>query len=136
MERFKDQFKAIERRTLKTGDYSIEGYTEKVTIERKSLSDLVSTVIHNRGRFIRELSRMQTYGYAAIVIEASLTDVGRPYPFSQANPRAVLGSLQSFALIYGVHIVFADDRVHAEQWVADTLFKAYKLFEEEAKTRG
>lgn len=131
MARFTDQFKEIKRATLKTGDYSIEGYTDKVCIERKSLTDLVNTVIHNRARFIRELGRMQTFGYAAIVVEASMAEVSRPYSFSQANPRSVMGSLQSFSLIYGVQIVFADDRVHAERWVADTLIKAYRLFQEE-----
>lgn len=125
-ERFNDQFEHIITGTLKSGDYSIEGFKDKVAIERKSLGDLVNTVIHGRKRFVNELIRLSTYDYAAIVVEASLKEVASPYSFSQANPSSVVGSLQSFSLLYGVHVIFAGDRVQAEAWIAGTLLKIWK----------
>ena len=40
-----------------------------MSVERKSLADFVSTVIHNRARFYRELDRLRGYGDAAVVVE-------------------------------------------------------------------
>ncbi len=39
------------RRALPAGDYSLEGMESTVAVERKSLPDFVSTVIHSRPRF-------------------------------------------------------------------------------------
>lgn len=55
---------------LPTGDYSLEGFEDRVTIERKSLSDAYGTFSHERERFERELLRMAKFENAAIVIES------------------------------------------------------------------
>lgn len=60
-----------ERRGLKTGDYSIDGLEDFVTIERKELADLFQTLTWERKRFERELIRMSEMDFAAVVIEAS-----------------------------------------------------------------
>ncbi len=123
--RFGDQFESIQQRKLLCGDYSILGYETKIAFERKSLSDLVSTVIHNRERFVKELKKMAEYEHAAIVIEATALQVASPYSFSEANPKSVIGSLQSFTLYYGVHVVFACNRVQAESHIAGMLTKYF-----------
>lgn len=124
--RFYDQFNSIERRTLKTGDYSLDGYTSRIAIERKSLSDCVNTLIHSWDRFKKELERMTTFEHAAIVIEANLKQVGTPYAFSAANPNSVIGRLQSIGLLYGVHVIYADNRIDAESYVANLLLKFHR----------
>lgn len=124
--RFGDQFAAIERRKLLAGDYSIHGFETKVAVERKSLPDLVQTIIRDRQRFKAELAKLMQYDFAAVVIEASLKQVSSPYAFSQANPLSVVGSIQSFSMVYGVHFIFADDRVNAEAQVAGLLLKFWK----------
>lgn len=121
--RFSDQFSEIRKHRLLCGDYSILGWETKIAMERKSLSDLVSTIIHNRDRFKAELYKLAQYEHAAIVIEASLAQVSSPYSFSEANPKSVVGSLQAFSLLYNVHVVFADNRVLAEAWIANALIK-------------
>ena len=45
--------------TLTTGDYSLAGFTDKVAIERKELSDLIGCLTHDRDRFTRELERLR-----------------------------------------------------------------------------
>lgn len=126
---FEDQFEHTIRGTLKAGDYSLEGYQGRIAVERKSLGDLVNTIVHGRERFKRELTKLSAMDYAAIVVEASLKEVSSPYSFSQAKPQSVVGSLQSFSLLYGVHIVFANDRHNAESWIANTLLKFYRYIE-------
>ena len=46
------------RRALPAGDYSVAGPGETVAVERKTLDDFVSTVIHSRARFRRELRKL------------------------------------------------------------------------------
>lgn len=124
--RFSDQFEEVRRGKLLAADYSIATFETKVGIERKSLSDLVSTIIHGRDRFKTELAKLSQYEFAAVVIEASLKQVSSPYSFSGANPSSVVGSIQSFSMVYGVHFVYADDRVHAEGMVAGLLLKFWR----------
>ena len=41
------------RQTLKVGDYSVEGMEKLLVLERKTLTDLISTVIQQRTRFFK-----------------------------------------------------------------------------------
>ncbi len=43
--------------TLTTGDYSLEHFEDKITIERKSLPDLLGSLGNDRDRFMREVLR-------------------------------------------------------------------------------
>src|SRR5580704_8816751 len=65
--------------TLTTGDYSIRtadhDYRDRIAVERKSLEDLYGCFGQSRERFSRELERLATYPYPAIVVEASWSDV-------------------------------------------------------------
>ena len=104
---------------LPSGDYSIYGYVQEVAIERKTLQDLYSTIGQHRDRFEREFARLNSYGYAAIVVEASISDVLRPGRCredwrSQLNPRSVYGTWQSWSMRYCVNWIFAENRRLAE----------------------
>ena len=50
-----------QRDCLATGDYSIEGLENDITIERKSMSDAFGTFGGGRDRWLREMSRMKTF---------------------------------------------------------------------------
>ena len=65
----------VVRQTLQSGDYSIDGLQEIVAVERKSLADLFSTIGQGRDRFVRELERLSSFRYAAIVFEGTWDDV-------------------------------------------------------------
>lgn len=56
---------------LATGDYSLEGLTDRIAIERKSYDDLVATFSDQdrRRRFSAELVRMDVMLTAAVVFE-------------------------------------------------------------------
>lgn len=98
------------RATLHTGDYSIEGYTADFTVERKSLEDLVNTVIHDRERFERELERMTKYPFRRLLIIAPWRRVLKGnYRFSMANGKAVMASVSAFEVRYGLPAVFVSD---------------------------
>jgi ERCC4-type nuclease len=63
-----------ESATLPVGDYSLPGFEDRVSIERKSLNDLLGCLMNsNRDRFERELAKGRHYDLFCVVIEAALS---------------------------------------------------------------
>lgn len=127
------QFKNSVVQALPTGDYSLLGYEHRVTVERKSASDIFSSLGAGRERFERELQRMSKIDYAAIVIEAGLPELLRQPPFSQMNPKSVVNSLVSWSVKYKVHVFFAGDRRHAKALTYRILEKYHRYVTERGK---
>ncbi len=81
-------------RKLEAGDYSVQGYEDRVAIERKSLADFAQTVIHDFDRFAAELDKLAGMEAAGIVVEADLDAVLRghhPESLRAVSPTALLG---------------------------------------------
>lgn len=103
------------RGTLASGDYSLVGYEKRVAVERKSLSDLFGTLGKGRDRFERELDRLRSYEFAAVVIEASLTEIAtQPPPHTEMSAKAVYRSLLAWSVRYPVKFIPCDSRRMAE----------------------
>ena len=64
-------------RGMKTGDYTIDGYEDRILVERKALGDLVNCLTSDRNRFRKQLARLKKVPYRCIVIESSLFQVAR-----------------------------------------------------------
>lgn len=113
--------------TLKTGDYSIQGFTNQITIERKSLPDAFGSFGRDRDRFERELTRLAEFLHAFIVIEADWrTILRRPPKYSKLNPRTVLASVVAWQQRYGVHFWCCPDRAFAERITYRILDRFYQ----------
>jgi ERCC4-type nuclease len=96
--------------TLPTGDYTVLGMESVMALERKSLNDLVSTLMHNRERFIRACERLAELRYKAILIEATWEDVKSPYTFWKgvtAHPNGVAGSIEAIAARWQIQILYS-----------------------------
>lgn len=111
---------------LDTGDYSLAGYEDKITIERKSKADAYGSLGSGRSRFKREILRMAKFDYAAVVIEASLEDFLIPPPYSQLKSKSAINSFISWSVKYGVHIFFAGNRQHGRTLTYRILEKWWK----------
>jgi DNA excision repair protein ERCC-4 len=108
---------------LAVGDYSIAGLQAHVAIERKSISDLVSSLTHGRDRFEKELARARPYHYFAVVIEGSAGTILRgEYDHSCANPKALWESICAFSVRY-CPFHFLGDRITAAKWTESVLLK-------------
>jgi len=116
----------VARATLTTGDYSLVGLEEQVAIERKSLNDLVNSVIHDRKRFGAELRRLQVMEHRAVVVEASVADVINRRYRSEAHPNAVLAATNGIFVHYGVPVFFWGSRPHARLLLEDLLRRIWK----------
>lgn len=108
----------IETKTmcLQSGDYSLEGYEDRVAVERKSLNDLFHTLSQGRDRFERELARLNEFDTALVVFEADwLTVFTNPPRFSHLEPKTVFRSVLAWIQRFPrVHWFPAPDREFAE----------------------
>ena len=105
----------IRHEKLKTGDYSVAGHELVVTLERKSISDFVSSFTVERERLKREFERMEPMEFAAVIVEGELSDVLQyARDKTQVNIQTLVGTINSWAVRYGVHFIFCMGRRHCE----------------------
>lgn len=105
---------SIEEGALSTGDYSLAGLTDRVSVERKSLPDLVACLGRERERFERELQRAAAYDAFAVVIEASWGDLAGGNYRSKLNPHSACQSVLAFSCRYRIQFLFTGSRNGAE----------------------
>jgi ERCC4-type nuclease len=107
-------FRGIEtiRQGLKTGDYSVLGYESEICFERKSVQDLVGTLIGGHERFLREMERMRDFKAKYILIEHS-PEVLYAYCAKHGwghKFNTIIQSLLAYACHYQVRVRFCKDR--------------------------
>ena len=113
----------VEVGTLQTGDYSLHGLTDRIGLERKSLSDLCGTLTAGRERFKRECERGRGLEYFGLVIEASMDDVRRHNYRSAMTPQSLLQTLAAWSIRYGLHVHWCGSREGGEYMVHSLLGK-------------
>lgn len=113
-------------RALPAGDYSLEGWELQVAVERKSLDDMVNTVIHDRIRFRKELRRLAGYQMACVAVEANVHDVLAHSYTSETHPNSVLGAAHAIFMDYGVPVFFWGSRPECRLMVERYLLLAHK----------
>jgi DNA excision repair protein ERCC-4 len=109
---------------LSVGDYSLPGFQDRVSVERKSLDDLIGCLINsNRDRFERELVKARHYELFAVAVEANLADVSQGHYRSEMKPQAALQSIVTFQIRYRTPFVWAGNRAGAEYMTYSLLSK-------------
>jgi len=122
---FDPRLAAAAQRALPAGDYSVAGLENIVAVERKSLDDFVSTVIHSRERFRSELRKLTGDRAACVVVEGGVLDVLLHRYRGDAHPNAVLGSALSIILDFRIPVFFCSNRQAACQFVQAYLLAAH-----------
>jgi len=102
------------RGTLATGDYSLQGLTDLVAVERKELGDLMGCLTHDRERFTRELERLRGFEAAALVVESSFLEIAGGHYRSKMNPESAVQSLVAIMERFRLPVFFADSRQGGE----------------------
>lgn len=139
------------RDTLKVGDYSLRGFEENISLERKNPDDFLSSITTDRERFSRELEILKDYDVKLIVVEAELSKIlakcqpaksnkkvvstrkGVRSVFSgtrKIHPNSVLGAITAIEDDYGIPIYFALNRTDAERRVLASLKRFYTRMRE------
>lgn len=111
---------------LEAGDYSIVGYEDRFTLERKSISDLVGSLTSGRDRFRREMERLSDYEFKAVLVEGAMLTVAAGRYRSKASPESILGSLNSWWVRYGVPTIWCGDPALAARTVRNLAYHYVK----------
>ena len=137
---FKNWIGGTTRCALDFGDYSVVGMESLIRLERKSLTDLISTLMQNRERFFQSCAGLARFRYAAILVEATYEDVKSYYDESlctTAHPNAVSGSLDALEARYGIPVIYASQqRPLAEEKAASWLSKLFTYWYLETNSMG
>ena len=127
--RFANWIAGDKRKTLRVGDYTLEGMEDLLVIERKSLTDLITTLMQNRARFFAACEKMTQYRWRALLVEASYEDIKSVYDdelCTQAHPNAVSGTLDALEAKYGIPVIYTSrHRPLAEEKAASWLSKHF-----------
>ena len=131
-----------ERRVaMKTGDYTVEGMEDLLSLERKSLADLVGCTVASRTRFIAACSRLAQFRWKAILVEATLEDVKGGFEAfdipSEVHPNAVCGTLDAIEAKFGIPTIYASSvRELATERAASWLSKHFTYWWLEKEGHG
>jgi hypothetical protein len=110
---FRDQQAVTGRRALTVGDYAVEIEGEvAAVVERKSLADLVSTMLGGKLRYL--LAALSDAPRAALVIEDRYSAV---FKLDRVRPGIVVEGLAEAQVRFPtVPIVFCETRLLAQEW--------------------
>jgi ERCC4-type nuclease len=117
------------RRKLDVGDYSVVGMEGLLRLERKSLTDLITTLMQWRKRFFKECEALARFRHSALLVEATYEDVKSFYDdelCTAAHPNAVSGTLDAVEARFGIPAIYTSQhRPLAEEKAASWLSKHF-----------
>ena len=120
--------KSVVVKKLDTGDYSIEGFEDKIALERKEPLDLFQTLTHGHKRFKKELERALKLDYFALIVETNLVSVeDKSFDgafYTKMKGFVILKIVFTLHMKYGVNVFFVNGRREAKRLVR-YLFNAY-----------
>lgn len=137
--RFDNWIGGVVRDTVKHGDYTVRGMEHLLAIERKSLEDLVGTLMQRRELFIRLCEQLANYRWKAIIVEASYEDVKSPYPsrFTAAHPNGISGSLDAIEARFNIPVIYTSrHKPLAEEKAASMISKLFTYWHLEEQGMG
>lgn len=127
---------STKRLSLKTGDYTIEGHEEAFSLERKSLDDYTNSLLLER--FYKELERLQSFKFRAVLVEGSLEQIKKRGYSASIPSDEVLEKTSEIMIKYGIPVIFCGDRQHAIHLVeilTETYLKNLKVKKNVRKPR-
>jgi hypothetical protein len=110
---FSHQQATTRRRALPAGDYAVELDGAVIAaVERKSLGDLVSTIVGGKLRYL--LADLAALPHAAVVVEDRYSAV---FKLDRVRPATIADQLgEAAARFPSVPIIFAETRQLAQEW--------------------
>lgn len=122
--------------TLDVGDYTLDGFSEKFSVERKTLNDLATSMGSDRERFEAEIQRAQDLDKFAVVIEADRAEVADfahtnncPNYYSNLYPKTIISTVDGWPDKYQpLEFIWAGDREGGKQETLRLLDKWYLEF--------
>jgi len=106
---------------MRLGDYTVEyvdGYRPPIVVERKSLNDIYGSLSKGYKRLKRRINEAIKQKIRFIIlVEASLTKIGKPQEFSTRNPDEIKQQLFTLLIKHGILFVCCNNPEEAAEWV-------------------
>ncbi|OGW52783.1 MAG: hypothetical protein A2Y81_13115 [Nitrospirae bacterium RBG_13_43_8] len=136
--RFPNWIAEVKKQKLNVGDYSVEGMEDLLVLERKTLTDLITTLIQQRIRFFSLCEKMTRYRWRGLLVEASYEDLKSPYgEYTLAHPNAVSGTLDALESRFGIPVIYTSRyRELAEEKAASWISKHFTYWYLESNGMG
>lgn len=113
----------VKKQKLLVGDYMVEfsdGFIPPISIERKSLGDLVGSLSKGYKRFRKEIIRAKENNIQLVIlIEASMTKVLKGIEESYRSGDEVLQQLFTIAVRHKVPFYCCNNREEASRWITE-----------------
>ena len=122
--------------SLSAGDYSLRNLTHLISVERKSLDDLLACVGIHRDRFKRELQRLKAYRFRALITETDHSTLERGMWRSKIQPSHVLGSLAAWQCQYSLPVMLVGTHEADARFCERFLYQAARCVAQENKAIG
>ena len=87
-----------------------------------AIDKFVGTITQGHERFERELQRLMSFQYAAVVVEASEIDLRTGKYRSMLLPRAAVGMITAFEVRYRIPFHFCGNRTMAAQRIYELAY--------------
>lgn len=115
----------VVRKGLKTGDYSLLGYEDKIAFERKSAQDLIGTLIGGHERFAREIERSKSFDEFYLLVEKSPKEVCDTIhehtnkTVDQINTASLtmFNTMFAYVWLYGTRVKFLKNRIAMRDYI-------------------
>lgn len=106
----------IEIKKVDTGDYTVAGFENVISIDRKkSFDELIGDLFKDKARFKRELKRAKELNFFYIVCEFGYNDIMRGSKYSKITPSFFLSVIAELELMYpNLRFHFAGSAKNAE----------------------
>lgn len=124
---------------LDTGDYTIQGFEDKICIERKGcVEELAVNLGQKKQAFLNEIERMKNFPHKFLVLEFSLEDLVK-FPEETRIPiknkaslkitgKYMLKCLFEFQLYNDIHILFCGNKYNAFLAVSSILKRINEMY--------
>lgn len=131
---FEHQAKANHK--LDTGDYSIEGYENLLSIERKrNVAEVANNITEKRFKDV--IDRLSKIKHSYILLEFDLEDIMK-YPVGsdipkrlwnkiRISPSFIIKNLIDLQVDYNIKVIFCGNSENAEKIALSLMTKIYKL---------
>ena len=97
-----------EKQKLDVGDYSLKGFTEIMSVERKSFDDLYNSLTTSLRRFKSQIRRLGKLKYKALIIDSTLSSILLGHVMCEMPGELALRRLLALCADHDVPIFFAD----------------------------
>ena len=116
------------RQKIYPGDYSIVGFTNKFAVERKSLEDLVGSLLgteiqadgskrYRLDKLTEELLAMRDFKFKCLCCEEPRSRLEAGWYHSSVKPFNIIGIICDLEAYTGVQFKFFEDREQMARWI-------------------